>query len=95
LIWVEGWLWVGLQQAVDAAALHQVDADQAGESERALDHFLGGLGEAQQQEGDQRHGDLDAHGVLRAAEEAGDLQRLLDPVWAAVMSLTLAAVTAA
>ena len=33
------------------------------------DGALGGLGQAQQQEGDQGDGDLDAHGVLGGAEE--------------------------
>src|SRR5258708_35387289 len=35
--------------------------------------------EAEQEEGDERDGDLDADGVLGGAEEAGDLQGLLDP----------------
>ena len=40
---------------------------------------LPGLGETQQQKGDQRDGDLDAHSVLRGAEKAADLEGLLDP----------------
>jgi len=41
--------------------------------------LCGGLSEAQQQEGYEGDGDLDAHGVLGGAEKAGDLQRLFDP----------------
>src|SRR6185312_2316747 len=37
-----------LEKAVDAAALHEVDADQSGESERAADERLRGLCEPQQ-----------------------------------------------
>ena len=43
-----------MQQAVDAAPVHEVGADEAGEGERAVDRPLSGLGEAQQQEVDQR-----------------------------------------
>jgi len=67
------------EQLIDAAAVHQVGADDAGEGERAFDGVLGGLGETQQHEGDQRHGDLDAYGVLADADEVADVERLLDP----------------
>lgn len=63
LIWISD-LWFGFEQVVEASAVHQVGADEAGERQRALHGFLGGLREAEQQEGDQRHGDLDAHGIL-------------------------------
>ena len=59
--------------------MHQIGADEAGEGERAFDGVLSGLGETQQHEGDQRHGDLEAHGVLAGADEVADVQRLLDP----------------
>ena len=57
----------------------QVGADEAGEGERAFDDVLRGLGETQQDEGDQRHGDLDPDGVLAGAHEVAQFQRLLDP----------------
>ena len=66
-------------EAVDALSVHQVGANQSGEGERALDGFLIGLGEAEQQEGDQGDGDLDAHGVLAGSETVADLESLLDP----------------
>jgi hypothetical protein len=37
------------------------------------------LCQAQQQEGDQGDGDLDAHGILVGAEQTGDFEGLLDP----------------
>ena len=40
---------------------------------------MSGLNEPEQQEGDERDGDLDAHGVLRGAEEVPHLEGLLDP----------------
>ena len=58
--------------------MHEVGAHQPGEGERALNGGPRGLGEAQQQKGDEDDGDLDAHGVLGGTEEAADLQRLLD-----------------
>ena len=79
-----GWLslfWSGWRgkQLIDAAAEHQIGADEAGEGERAFDGVLGRLGQTQEHEGDQRHGDLEAHGVLAGADEVADFQRLLDP----------------
>ncbi len=59
--------------------MHQVGADEAGEGERARDDLLSSVRETQQQECDERHGDLDADGILRCAEEFPDPQRLLDP----------------
>jgi hypothetical protein len=73
---VRGWF---IEQAVETSAVHEVDAHQPGEGERALDQALSRLCQTQQQKGDQRDGDLDADGVLGGAEEAGDLQGLLDP----------------
>jgi hypothetical protein len=68
-----------VEQAIERSAMHQVDPDQAGEGERAGDGLLPGLGQWQQQKDDQRDGDLDAHGIFAGAEEAADLEGLLDP----------------
>src|SRR6516225_8555774 len=73
-----GWR-LNLQQTVEAPAVHQICAHEAGEDERAGDRVLRGLGHAQQQKGDQSDGDLDAHGVFAGAEKAADLEGLLDP----------------
>ena len=59
--------------------MHEIGAHEPGEGDRAGDGTLGGLRQAEQQKGEQRHRDLDANGVLGSSEEAGDLQRLLDP----------------
>jgi hypothetical protein len=48
--------------------MHQIDADQSGEDERAVDGVLCRLGEAEQQKGDQRDSDLGAHGIFGGAE---------------------------
>jgi hypothetical protein len=79
LSWVLGRRRFGIEEPVEAPAVHQVDANQAGEGERAGDAFLPGLGEAEQQKGDQRDGDLEANGVFADAEKAGDFEDLLDP----------------
>src|SRR5436190_23215227 len=55
---------------------------EAGEEQRgAVPEGAGGglMQDAQQQKGDQRDIDLDAHGVLAAAEKAADLEVLLEP----------------
>lgn len=59
--------------------MHQIGAYQTGDGERALNGALGFLRQAQEQESDQRDGELNAHGVLAAPEKMPDLQRLLDP----------------
>ena len=64
---IDRWCEFGGDEAVDALSMHEIGADQSGESERAFDRFLVGLGEAQQQVCDERHGDLDAYGVLGGA----------------------------
>src|SRR3974390_1308726 len=69
--------WLG--EATDRPSMHEVGADGAGEGERGLDDNLSLLRQAQEQEGDERHGELDADGVLAAAEEPPDLKGLLDP----------------
>lgn len=65
--------------AVDRTTVHEIGSDQPAEEGWALHSALSGLGEAQQQKGDQGHRDLDTHGILRGADEAGDLEGLLDP----------------
>ena len=57
----------------------QIGADEPGEGERAFDDVLRCVSEAQQYEGDQRHGDLDPDGVLAGAQEMAQFQALLDP----------------
>ncbi len=54
--------------------MHEVGADQPGEDERASNGFLSGMGQAQQQKGDQGDGDLDAYSILGGADEACDRQ---------------------
>src|SRR5262249_45905803 len=61
---------LGIEQAVEPPAMHQVGAYEASEGKRAGDGFLGCLSEAQKQEGDEGYGDLDAHGILGGAEKA-------------------------
>jgi hypothetical protein len=56
---------------------------EASEEQRdaVLERAGGGvMQDAQQQEGDQRNIDLDAHGVFTAAQEAADLEILLEPL---------------
>src|SRR5438309_8779223 len=78
-----GWIadrWgLGVEQPVEWLFVHQIDAHETGEALRAGDGALAGLGETQQQKGDQRDRDLGAHGILTEAEEAGDFEHLLDP----------------
>src|SRR5688572_12305449 len=71
--------WRMVEEGIERSLVHEVGADQAGEGERACDRFGGGLGEAQDKEGDESDGDLNAHGVLGDPEEMPDLQGLLDP----------------
>src|SRR5215475_11137608 len=70
---------LGIEQAVEPPAMHQVGAYEASEGKRAGDGFLGCLSEAQKQEGDEGYGDLDAQGILGGAEKASDFEGLLDP----------------
>src|SRR3982074_3002466 len=67
-----------MEQIIDRPAVHKVGADQSGEDDRALD-FLSGLGQAEQQEGDQCDSNLDTHGIFGGAYEPCDLEGLLDP----------------
>src|SRR6202023_2798490 len=66
------WRRFGIEQAIERLLVHQVGAHQTGKAKRAVDRALPGLGEAQQEEGDQRDGDLDRDGILAGAEKAGD-----------------------
>src|SRR5438477_12047904 len=68
--WIADRRWLGIEQAIEALLVHQIGADETGEAQRTGDGALPGLGEAQQQKGDQRDGDLGAHGILTDAEEA-------------------------
>src|ERR1700752_2661590 len=68
-----------MEQAVYGAAVHEVGADQSGEDDRTLNALLCSLGQAQQQEGDESDSNLDAYGILGGADEASDLEGLLDP----------------
>src|SRR5690606_8318850 len=61
------------------ASVHEVGAHETGEGQRTFHPLLIALCQAQQQEGDERNGDLDPYGVLAGAEEVADSQRLLDP----------------
>jgi hypothetical protein len=72
-----GWR-LGFEETIRAPAMHQIGADQSGEDERAVDGVLFRLGEAEQQKGDQRDGDLDAHGIFGGAEKAANFEGLLD-----------------
>ena len=59
--------------------MHEIGAEEADESEEAGDAALGGMGHAQEHEGDEGDGDLNAHGVLGGSEEAADFEGVLDP----------------
>ena len=59
--------------------MQEVGPDQSGEHGRTRDGALCGLSHAQQQEGDEGYSDLDADGILGGADEARDLEGLLDP----------------
>src|SRR5437016_2540434 len=79
LVGVPWWAEVRSVELIKRPPMHEVGADEPGEGERAFDDVLSRLSQSQQQEGDQRDGDLDADGVLGGAEEARDLEGLLDP----------------
>src|SRR5580700_2324165 len=76
---VEIWWRLSFEETIQTPAMHQIGADQSGEDERAVDDVLCRLGEAEQQKGNQRDGDLDAHGIFRGAEKAANFEHLLDP----------------
>lgn len=64
---------------LDRPSLHQIGSDEPGEGEQALHGVLQGMGHAQEQERDQRDGDLNAHGILRCPEEVPNFEAVLDP----------------
>src|ERR1700692_1886776 len=68
-----------MEQVIDGAAVDEVAADQSGEDDRTLNALLCGLSQAQQQEGDECDSNLDAYSILGGADEASDLEGLLDP----------------
>src|SRR5690242_19577790 len=70
---------LGSEEAVDSAPDHEVCSDQPGEGERAFDGTLSGVGQSQQQEGDEGDSDLDADGIFGSAEEFLELEYLFDP----------------
>ena len=69
----------GTVQGVDVAPVQQMNAYAADKREQIGHCLLPGVRQSQQQERDQRDGDLNAHRVLGGADEALDLQTLLDP----------------
>jgi hypothetical protein len=58
--------------------MDEIDAHETGEGEWALWDADSHLSEAQQEEGDQRNGDLNPHRVLSDAKEAANAQGLFD-----------------
>jgi hypothetical protein len=61
------------------APVHEICAREPGELDWPAHSFLSGLGHSQDEKGDQGDGNLNAHGVLRDADEVPDFQGLLDP----------------
>src|SRR5579872_7056708 len=59
--------------------MHEVRANEPGESERTVDKFVCSLSHPEEEEGNQGGCDLDSDGVVGCAEEVGDFERLLDP----------------
>ncbi len=68
-----------LEKFGDGAPIHQVSSNEPCEGERACNDPVGIVGQAQQQEDDQRDRDLNPDGIFRCSEEVADLQGLLDP----------------
>ena len=61
---MDRWERVWIEEPVDTASVHEVDADETGEDERAPDDALSSLSQTQQQERDEGSGNLDAHSVF-------------------------------
>src|SRR6202011_5187152 len=79
LTWAfEGFGWRSVE-LVEAPGMHDVELNKPGKAQRTADGGLQSLRHAQQQKSDQGDGHLDADCVVGGAEEAGDLQCLLDP----------------
>ena len=68
------------EEVGEGPALEGGLGDEAGDGLEAEPGSGSGLREPQQQVGDERGDDLDAHGILAGAEEVPDLQVLLDPL---------------
>ena len=69
----------GFFDGAEVAALEEAQGDQIGEAQdRDLDAMTAG-GDAQQRVGEHRGKDLEADGVVVVAEEAADVEMLLDP----------------
>ncbi|WP_405127736.1 hypothetical protein A4A59_004855 [Rhizobium leguminosarum] len=62
------------EEGVGSSSVHEVGTHQTGEGEWTLDGVLVGLRHAQEQEGDEGDGNLDAHGIFGCAKEMLDLQ---------------------
>jgi len=68
LVWAADWSGFGLGEPFYWLAVHEVGAREPGEAEQARDRALRGMGEAQEQEGNQRHSELNTDGVFASAE---------------------------
>ena len=66
-------------QLIQWLAVQHRCPDQPLKLRQASNRALSTMRELDQHEGDQRHRNLDAHGVLAGAVEVPQLQRLLDP----------------
>jgi hypothetical protein len=77
------WCWAlrgfFLKKSSNRSPMHEIGADQPGESKRTFHDGVGVVSQAQQQEGDQGNRDLNTDGIFGGSEEVGDLQGLLDP----------------
>src|SRR5258707_9687298 len=77
--WRHGW-WHAVHSQAEGTEEGDFDP---GEEQGGAGREAAGCGvmqDAQQHEGDERHVDLDADGVFAAAEEAADLEVLLEPL---------------
>src|SRR5881397_4048536 len=77
LVWL--WRWEGREKLADGPAVHQIGFNQPGEGERAFHDLVGIVSQPQQQEGDQRHRDLNANRRFPSSKKVLDLEGLLDP----------------
>ena len=59
--------------------MHKIRPDESGEGERALDDFVGIVGQTQQQKGDEGYGNLNANRIFGGSQEVADFQSLFDP----------------
>lgn len=68
-----------IEETINPPPLHEILSYQPCEGQESCDAALGGMGHAQEQEGDKCDGDLNAHGVLGSTEKVADFEGLLDP----------------